>query len=141
MRSGFDCFAAWSAASPSLAVISFTSSPANVMLTACWMVLESSARSRVLGMRGASTAESQGVQGYRGRGKLSKPREITSFSRIFAPETREARPTDAPPRKRPAMGQSVIQVVAAAVIHTPHSANATHAAHASHPDAAGLRRL
>ena len=35
MRSGFDCFATWSAASPSFAVISFTSSPANVMLTAC----------------------------------------------------------------------------------------------------------
>src|SRR5439155_6750207 len=96
MRSGFDCFADWSAASPSLAVISFTSSPANVMLTACWMVLESSARSRVLDMRAASTADAQAVQGYRGRGKLSKPREIASFSRIFAPEAREARPTDAP---------------------------------------------
>src|SRR5438477_8109100 len=96
MRSGFDCFAAWSAASPSLAVISFTSSPANVMLTACWMVLESSARSRVLGMRAASTADAKGVQGYRGRGKLSKPREIASFSRIFAPERERRAPADAP---------------------------------------------
>src|SRR2546428_6379346 len=95
MRSGFDCLAAWSAASPSLAVISFTSSPANVMLTACRMVLESSARSRVLGMRAASTADAQAVQVYMGRGKLSKPREIASFYRIFAPEAREARPTDA----------------------------------------------
>src|SRR5437762_6844969 len=99
MRSGFDCFAAWSAASPSLAVISFTSSPANVMLTACWMVLESSARSRVLGMRAASTADAKGVQGYRGRGKLSKPREIPSFSPFFGREAREARPTDAPPEQ------------------------------------------
>src|SRR2546428_13014075 len=75
MRSGFDCLAAWSAASPSLAVISFTSSPANVILTACCIVLESSARSRVLGMRAASTADAQAVQGYRHRGKLSREQE------------------------------------------------------------------
>jgi len=85
MRSGFDCFAAWSAASPSLAVISFTSSPANVMLTACWMVLESSARSRVLGMRAASTADAQAVQGYRHRGKLSREQK-EAFLRVFAAE-------------------------------------------------------
>ncbi len=51
IRSGFEDLAAWNAALPSLTVVSFTSSRANVMLTACWMVLESSARSRFLGMR------------------------------------------------------------------------------------------
>ena len=102
IRSGLERLAVAKACSPSSTVVSCTSSPANVMLTACWMVRESSARSRVLGMRAASTADAQGVQGYRGRGKLSKPREIASFSRIFAPETREARPRGRAPRKQPA---------------------------------------
>src|SRR5438445_5442737 len=135
MRSGFDCLAAWSAASPSLAVISFTSSPANVILTACCIVLESSARSRVLDMRAASTADAQAVQGYRHRGKLSREQKA-AFLPVFAAEA-----------GRSALSErgSVIQVVAAAVVHAAHAPHATHSTHAAHPGrataAGGLQLL
>ena len=58
IRSGFEALAACSAAFPSSTVVSFTSSRANVIETACWMVLESSARSRFLGMTRAASGES-----------------------------------------------------------------------------------
>src|SRR5436305_3221197 len=67
MMSGFACRAAARAASPSSTVVSFTSARAKVILTACWMVLESSARSKFLGMAGyTSTTCRQQRQVWRG---------------------------------------------------------------------------
>src|SRR6266404_4299849 len=129
ITSGFDCLAAWSAASPSSTAEIWRSSRANVMLTACWMVFESSASSRVLGMNAASTAGLSGVQAYQHRGKLSQVQAKTRISLEFRPWNARG------PRWRASlvlhvvgMG-SVIEIVAAAVVHSPHS---THAAHPSH---------
>src|SRR5882724_9071370 len=103
IRSGFDCFAAWSAASPSSTATTLKSSPANVIPTACWMVLESSARRRFLAMRAASTAGEQAVQGYKGGGKLSQEGGKRRFARIIKTlgalviKTLEACPRGRPP--------------------------------------------
>src|SRR3981189_2714128 len=83
IRSGFDCLADRSAASPSSTTTTLKPPPANVIPTACWIVFESSARRRFLGMRAASTAGEQAVQGYRGRGKLSQEGEKRGFARII----------------------------------------------------------
>src|SRR5882724_9271376 len=100
IRSGFDCFAAWSAASPSSTATTLKSSPANVIPTACWMVLESSARRRFLAMRAASTAGEQAVQGYKGGGKLSQEGGSGGFARVIktleALVSRRWRPAAAP---------------------------------------------
>src|SRR4051812_16294668 len=145
ITSGFACLAFASAASPSSTAVTFTSSRANVIPTACWIVFESSAMSSVLAMRAASTADHQAVQGNRGRGKLSQTAQSSRFHMVCA-RTAKGPPAADPPRPAPPR-RSVIEVVAAAVIHPPHAAHAPHpphsslAAHASHSSAAaGARR-
>src|SRR5947199_9876221 len=87
-------------------------------------------------MRAASTADAQAVQGYRHRGKLSREQKA-AFLPVFAAEA-----------GRSAMSKrgSVIQVVAAAVVHAAaHAPHATHSTHAAHPGrataAGGLQLL
>src|SRR5260370_39737027 len=115
MRSGRARLAACRAASPSSTVVRLTSSRANVMLIACWMVLESSARSRFFGMRAlppgrlnlykvASAEASFAVLGLR-------------FTVVGRPSTANGQPQTI----------SVIQIVAAAVVHATHPAHSPHA--------------
>src|SRR3954466_11303317 len=87
--------------------------------------------SRVLGMRAASTAGPQGVQAYRGRGKLSKARPKVLFRPLFCPKRERSARRRAPRKKRVDSG-SVVEVVPAAVIHASHSTHSPHAAHSSH---------
>src|SRR5439155_17917124 len=111
MMSGLLCFAFCSAALPSSTMVRATSSRANVMLIACWMVLESSARSRLFGTLSR-------LQGHAAGGKFQ----------------RDGRASPSPGRCTGAVAEYgdvllVVEVVASAVIHSTHS---THPAHASH---------
>src|SRR4051812_30208868 len=137
IRSGFEDLAAWSAALPSSTVVSFTSSRANVMLTACWMVLESSARSRFLGMRARPSGHFN-VYKVR-RAEASLPTVGFWRSRLQASNAehakhaefgfRKKKPRRALRARRLNENVLVVQVVAAAVVHAAHAAHSRHAAH------------
>src|ERR1700730_15745597 len=110
IRSGWSSRAWASASSPSPTAVTETSSPANVIETACWIVTESSARRMERGIDAQPPAGSE------------RQRTTSSLSA-------ECRQVYALLAFRP---RSVVEIVAAAVVHSAHSAHPPHATHPPH---------